>query len=528
MTRTTRQSRILDHRGKPFSFGQLYQTPRSNPKGFRPRPWLSNDTKQNVCEYDRKELVNLSRLAISQIEVLAAAIEQKNNWSFGDAWDAHYTGEDKAWAQEASEFLANQFYPFCNVRGPEYDLRTSLMLYGKALDRDGDDLMILGETENHFPQIAFFPATRVESGSNHANRRGMEVKGGPFDGATIFDGVILNRQNRRIGARLLNDDGTHRDISAFNCDLGFEPAWVDQIRGFPKLSPILRPMANLQDIDGFIQDGIKRSSQYAAVVKNAEGEAPVGNEVITGEDSPTASDPTSDIVGGGHSDRKVHYEEMPGGGGVFLYMDAGAGESVEPFKYENPHPNVEAHIERIQRGCLAAIGWAYELLNLNEGGRAPSRLLCDLANQTITDRQATGRRRWKRIISYGLAKGAKHGFLRKPRDPRDYNRWEPGYPKHLSVDAGNDVKAGIEMCKFGLSTASIEAAKFGYHISTIRKQQEEELNDAASIADRLYARLKGGDRNVTWMDCLQMVRQNNNGNPVQQPQAQEKGAANAD
>lgn len=529
VTRTARTTRVLGPNGKPFSIGHLYPTPRNNPKAYKPRQWLSKDTKQNVCEYDRMELVDLSRQLVSQIDILATAIEQKNNWAFGDAWDAHYVGQEKqsvtgaySFIGEAREFLEFQFYPYCNVRGPQFDLRESLKLMGKAWDRDGDDLMILTESEAHFPQLAFYPATRIGSWGDNGKRiqsRRTEVTDGAYDGATIFDGIILNRNNRPIAVRLLNDDGTHTDVSLYSADLGFEPQWCDQVRGIPRVATSLLRWLNLQDIDGFLQDGVKRASTMSFKTKRAEGEAGVGNQVLQIEDSPAALLDPNNIVGGGASERKLHFEEIAGGGSL-IYLDSTQNEDIEAIDYSNPHPNVEAFIQRIQRGSLASVGWFYELLNLNEGGRAPSRMLCDLANQTITDRQATGRRRWKRIISYALAKASKHGFIRRPRDQRDFGLWEPGYPKHLSVDAGNDVKAGIEMCKFGLSTASIEAAKFGYHIDHIREQQEAELRGAIEMAKRLEPLVAG--KGMAFQDILQLVRQNNP-NPVSQPQQQQAG-----
>ena len=56
---------------------------------------------------------------------------------------------------------------------------------------------------------------------------------------------------------------------------------------------------------------------------------------------------------------------------------------------------------------LSSVGWHYELLSLGETGRAATRLLADLANMSIWDRQAGVLRRWKRIVGYALAKG--HG-----------------------------------------------------------------------------------------------------------------------
>jgi hypothetical protein len=523
MTAVTRQSRIVDRNGRPISFGYLYPTTRSNPKAYKPRYWLAKDTKQNVCEYDRLEMVDRSKQLWAQIPELSTAIRQKNNWAFGDGWDAHYFGKNRDWAREAKDWLDMQFFPFCNTRGPNYPLRESMKLMGKAWDVEGDDVMVLTETESHFPQIAFFPSTRIGNWGdpNKRNIRGRsEVKEGDYAGATIFDGVILNRHNRPIAVRILNDDGTHQDISTFNCDLGFEPDWCDQVRGIPRIAHSLLRWMNKQDIDEFIQAGIKRASAIALKVKNAEGEAAVGNEVLTAENSPTGDaaelDDTISIVGGA-TDRKVYREEIVGGGEVY-YLDPTQNEDIEQLDFSNPHPNTEDYIRRMTRDSLASVGWHYELLDLSETGRASARLLADLANMSIWDRQAGVLRRWKRIVGYALAKGAKHGFISRPKDPRDFALWLPGFPKQLSVDAGNDVKASIDKIKFGLSTLGIEAAKDGYHPDFIRDQQENELREAFAMADRLFPLVSS--KGVGYMDVVQMVRQNNP-NPVTQPPQQQ-------
>jgi hypothetical protein len=521
-----RQSRIVDRHGKPFSFGFLYPTTRSNPKAFKPAPWLARDTKQNFNAYDRLEMVDRSKQLYAQVPELSTAIRQKNNWAFGDGWEAHYFGPNKEWAKEAKEFLDLQVFPFCNIRGPQFNLRESMKMMGKAWDVEGDDLMVLTETESHFPQIAFFPSSRIGNWGDKTKREANGLlKEGPFKGATIHDGIILNRNNRPIAVRVLNDDGTHKDISTFNCDLGFEPEWCDQVRGIPRIGTSLLQWINLQAIDGYLQDSVKRASKMAFKIKNAEGEAPIGNEVITQEDSPTAeafeSDDTISIVGGSESDRKLHYEEVAGGGGEAWWLDSTQNEDIDYIPFANPHPNVEAFSQRIRRGSLASVGWFLEFIELGESGRAATRLLADLANQTIWDRQATALRRWKRIVGYSLAKGAKHGFISTAKDLRDFALWLPGFPKQISVDAGNDVKASIDKVKFGLSTLGIEAAKDGYHPDFIREQQEHELKEAFAMADRLHPLV--ASKGVAYMDVVQMIRQNNP-NPVSQP-PQEKAAA---
>jgi hypothetical protein len=121
----------------------------------------------------------------------------------------------------------------------------------------------------------------------------------------------------------------------------------------------------------------------------------------------------------------VYFEQVDGG--EAYYLDSSTGEDIEGLDYKNPHPNSEKFIERIQRGSLASVGWFYELLNLESTGRAPSRMVCDLANQNIWARQSAGLLRSKRAVCYAIAKGMKHGFISPNHDGLDPYMWEFGF-----------------------------------------------------------------------------------------------------
>lgn len=489
MPSAIRKSAVLGPNGQPVSYF-LYPSPRFNLRQYKPRYWLSADTKSNVSEYDRWELVNYSRQLYAQVDVLGTAVDQKNSWAFGDAWDPHYLGKNKKWGEEASEFLKFQFYPTCNLRGPLYDLKRSLTLSGRAWDVDGDDCMILTESESGFPQLAFFPATRI--GMQATGTRGnmdnskpgagpkATVNGGPFDGAKIFDGVIYNRNDRVIGLRIVGEEGKVQDISAYNADLAYEPTWSDQGRGIPRIATSLLKWMNLQDIDEFLQRGMKRAAAIGLKFKNEQGEAGLGNEIITAEQDATiqALGPNETQVTGGEKP-SVYYEEIEGG--EMYYLNSTTGEEIEPLEYKNPHPNSEAFVERVQRGAISSVGWLYELLNLSSTGRAPSRLACDIANQNIWERQSSGYRRWKRAIGYAIAKAMKNGYLSRNEDGADPYMWEPGYPKQLSVDAGNDEQADRENLKIGTTSKTILAQKKGYHRMEIAHHRAREVREL--IAD---------------------------------------------
>jgi hypothetical protein len=508
-----RKSSLLGPDGSPVSY-YLYPSPSTNPRAYRPRHWLSPDTKQNVSSYDRWELVNTSRQLFAQIDELWTAIDSKNNWALGDAWDAHYTGADPAWGEEMENFINVQWMPNANVRGPQYGFKTSLKLSGMAWDVDGDDAMVLTETANGFPQVAFYPGTKISSSGQGlgSSRKAESVDGGPFDGAKLFDGVIYDRNSRAIGLRIVGDDGDYSDISAFNADLAYEPTWHDQGRGIPRIAVSLLKWMNKQDIDTFIQRGIKRASAVGLLVQNAEGEAGTGNEVIEGEEVEDLGQ--TPIDGGSISDRKVGYEELDGG--ETYYLSAPDGETITGLTYKNPHPNTEGYITRVTRGAIASIGWAIELLDLTSTGRAPTRLLCDLANQSIWARQCTAYRRWRRAVGYAIAKGMKTGYLRRNSDIADAMSYEPGLPRPLSVDAGNDAQADRESLKMGMTNKAILAQKnHGMHYRGIDAQRKKEILQSIADAEEINKK----HPHVTFDRALELLEQRSP-NPIVQQQQQ--------
>lgn len=520
---------------KPLSLG-LYPSLRTSnhARQYRPRATLPRDTRQQITAYDRAELLNLSRQLFAQLGNLGTAIRDKNAWAFGDAWDPHYTGNNEAWGTAATNFLTKQFFPNCDRHG-RYNWKTLLKLSGMAWDRDGDDVMLLTEDDNgsHFPKVEIIPATRIGNGtgygfgfySSYPTHTGPEkVKGGPFDGAEIVDGIIFAASGKPIGVRVLGRDpspfstfnplsSSHADFSlgfGGSADLAYQPEWCDQTRGIPLIGRVVLDWMDLQDIDGFLKKGVKRASSVGLISKTAEGEAGTGNEVLT----------ETEVIDTGGDPHQVSYEEVEGGEAYYLRSE---GEDLTGLNYSNPHPNVEAFIERIERRGLSAVGWFYELLYLGESGRAASRQVCDCANTSIWQQQEIGYRRTFTAVRYALAKGMKHGFLARNPDGMDaYTAWEFGLPKQLSVDAGNDEQADRENLKMGTTSESLIAQKKGYYWKEIRKQRLAELKSHIADANEIVTESGG---KITFDRALELVQQrtangalaSNPGNANQKP-----------
>jgi hypothetical protein len=496
--------RILGPNGQPAST-YLYPSPRLNQRAYKPRYWLSANTRDNLTEYDRWEQVNISRQLCSQIGDLGTAVEQKNSWAFLDSWDPQFSGDQTAWGERTEEWLKFIFYPACNIRGPLFHFRQTLFNTGVALDRDGDDVMVFTESESHFPQVAVFPATRIASGAH--GKRDSEVKGGPFDGAKVIDGIIVNRDYRAVGVRIVGETGEdYQDISLRNCDLSFEPEWSDQLRGIPRPARCILRWMNLQDIDEFLQAGMKRAATMQITRHTPEGESVQSNEIITGEETVALLDGTTET-------RSVHMERV-GDGSDVIELSSEENEEIKVLEFKNPHPNAEAFVERIKRECLTSVGWFYELLNLASTGRAPTRMVANLANKSIWARQATGERRARRIIGYAIAKAMKHGFLPRNDNGADAYRWEFGMPAEITVDEGNNEQASREAIKMGMSSKKIEAQKKGYQAKVIRKQRLAEIEENCADAQKLASQY-----GMTFDRAMELIEQRSP-NPVLQPQQQ--------
>lgn len=475
MKRRTTRPLLFGPNGKPLA-GFLYPSPALAPHHFRRRSYLNRDTQANVTDYDRAEMIDLSRQLYSQVSNLGSAINEKNRWAFLDGWEPTYTGVNTAWGDAAERFLREQYLPNIDVHG-QFDWNTLLMLSGIAWDRDGDDLMIPTEDRSGsgFPKVDIIPATRIAN--SKADVEGYRVTKGPYAGKRIQNGIIFDG-NTPIAARVIGanptgtgQEETYEDFPLNSADLAFLPEWRDQGRGLPLIGRPMFDWIDVQEVDTFLKRGLKRKAAVGLIQKNEEGEPQLGNMVTT--------EAATDTAGGTH---EITYEEIEGGE---IYWLKSQGEEMTELKFDSPHPNVEAFIARIERRGLKAIGWSYELVYLAESGRAATRLVCKLGNNSIWAQQKVATRRTWRAIRYGLAKGMKYGFLPRNSDPRDaYFNWELSFPQELSVDQGNDEQSARENIKMGLSTQSIEVGKKGYHQRDIKRQRRNEIiaNDAEAQA----------------------------------------------
>lgn len=484
--------KVRDYRGsdarKP-QMGPLYPSPQHRPNSYRPRVYTNLvDTSVSVDISTRTSMVRYSRELFASVGNLGGAVLQKNQWAFTDGWLPVYKGENQEWGDEAEAFLRNSWYPICNVRGGNYDFRTSLFLLGVALDVDGDQLIIFTKSRDGFPLLQFVPSHRI--GQRDYSEK--TVKKGRYRGAKIVDGVIVNTSGRAVAYRILGDahDGSEDyEISAQSALLLYEPEWADTVRGIPRVARTVLDWMDVQDVDSYLKTAVKLDSSQGLIHATKDGGPDAGANLVTSEEDATVTANASLTL------------ENFGPNNEIYYVSAGSGETVEPFRTERPHTNVTAFLERIERRGLYAIGWPIELADPSKVGGASVRLIQDLARKSIKSRQATGDRFAKWAVPWVLSVAMENDLL-----PKNYNddwwSWNFTKPALITVDNGNEAAADRESLRIGTASMSEVTAKRGGDWYELRQQIEIETADLLERAKRLSE-----EHNITYDKALELLTQ---------------------
>jgi hypothetical protein len=474
--------------GKPVSSttlgwtgNRLYKTPANVARSDRPRPRarLSAETRKNISDCDRRDLITYSRLLKAQCGNVRGAIALKNMYAFGDGFDVHYMGANSKWGEEATEYIRNTFFPFCNPRGENFDFHQTLLLTGYALDTDGGDLAIFTTKGRGFPQVKIIPATMIGTGDRGFETvpGGMVVRGGPFDGARIHDGIIFDRENVMLAVRVWGEDEngnmTYADIDKAFCQLIFEPEWSDQLQGVPRMATALIDLMHVEDVKDYLLTAIKIASALAVNRITEDGE-PNAAERTTQEEVVSDFDTSTT--------RQVTYEDIAPG----IY-ELKTDEKLQALSFERPSMNEEEFSKRVESAALLSLGWPRHLIDPSELARAPVRLVTQIGRMCVWERQKAGIRRTRRVLTWAIAKGMKEGYLSRNDDGKDAYMWEIGLPAELTIDEGNDRKADIDDLKLGITSKTNILQKAGRHRSEMRKQRDEEMREAAEDAAKFSA-----------------------------------------
>ncbi len=490
----------------------LYQTPRNTGDSdfYRPRQYGLTDLSSSINQYDWQELIDLSRQLIAQMPDLGAACLQKNMYAVGGAWRPQYLGTNAKWGEAAEEWLQHVWLPQCSLVGGFFDWQRDLLVSAMAWDVDGDDLCIFVIDEDEFPKLAYRPANQVGSGTLSGGTRGDEVKGGPFDGAKICNGIIKDRQGRRLGVRVIGSSAAaqgygerenYQDIPAHQCDLEAEPVWRVQDRGIPRPAAALMHMLDVQDIQVFLKRGVKLANSIGLVHYNESGQADPGSDVIDERTTDTNAEATD-----------IKLEKRFGG--EMYYMRANLGEKLEEVLSKRPSGENMEFLRELKRGGMLALGWFLELVDPERVGGAPMRAIQDEARHSILDRQKTLFRRAKRGSLFALGQAMQTGRVPKNPDPNDWMKWGFGLPSLLTVDAGYDRQADREDLILGVTTKELICQKNGQMAAQVDQKRLAETQRLVANARALLEETNAGKTKpedmLTLRECIALLQGGSN------------------
>ena len=537
-------------------YGQkLYPSASENRAKFRNYGPLARDIKAAISPQDWAETVTLSAKLCARIPALMGAIRQQSEWAFaGDSWQPiFFGGKDspawEAWGEAATNWLVNTVFPNAVRGNVNRALIKAMQVSAMGWSIHGDDLALFSVGRGNLPQMTIVPATRIGNGnkgdwtdtvtggsyslgSYTLNGYGT-VEKGRFEGLRIYNGVIFSDDEEPIAVRVMGmKRADEKWVASFaDFELGFEHGahlasdydWHGMGRPLPRTAASILRWQQKEQIDANLLQGIDLASRQTVIHKlpqgmdaaEARGNA-VAEVIIPGSQTSSGQDET------------IYVEQTQAGDVKFI----GSAETLQGLNYANPHPNVEDFAKRILSECLTDLGWPYELTDLSSTGRAPTRLSCELANNSIWQKQCVGETRLYWFVKFAIATGIRNGLLPDPPPgpPDAPYQWTFGYPAQMSVDAGNDVKAALEKLRFGLTSQRVESARWGYVLDRIRRDRKKEVktlvDDAAELAD--YAKAKGHD--LPFIKAVEFFWQpsaNAQALPAAKPDAEEKPAAPA-
>jgi hypothetical protein len=408
------------------------------------------DIHRNVTPLGRRTLLSLGRYAYENIpQVRGMILEQANFSALGII--SQYYGANPKFKDLAENWLL-EHNKICDIQGQPFTMETLRRNHVIALARDGELFILLTETAEGYPLLQVIPAHRV------ASPMAIEVvQGGPFDGARIIDGIIVDDFGRRIGYRvLLTDSGyalsNYRDIPAKDIIHSFIPEYGEQLRGS---SPIGKSVFDYMDVNetrAFEKAALKLGSHYGMIVKNESGTVDKAKQVI--RSATTSADSTTGAA-------QSLSTQVVNGVGVY-YFKAGTGQGLEPVKNDRPSANQQNFEAEIIRSAFYGNSWSVDFsLDPSKVGGAPMRVVVEKVNRTIKGIQCFGIEPVARKIDgWRISKAINLGLL--PPDV-DWFKWEYQFPAEITADKKYDSDVDVAEVRAGIRSPQKAIGKRGQY-----------------------------------------------------------------
>jgi hypothetical protein len=555
----------FDQRGNFWGGNTLIKTPSQMGGDMRPIARPRAKTYEAVSSWQRREMVDVSRVIAAGVQNIRTALIQAGEYSIGDSWHIKYRGTNKAWGKRRDESFNGTFFRDCNARGRQSDWWSTLRqlnwtrkvqadygilfdgkphkdtITGKDVDPTGQiqivtfdriSTSIIGGSQpgvvqpgNGLDRLKELPKVQGYAYSStiygYASWPGIYIINDPaslFDGYRIIDGIIVDANMRRVGFRvtgfLETGQPTYVDVPEAQMHFNFSAReQTDMIRGIPDIGYKIIPTMQLDDIAHLISMAMKLASALAVTRETSDG-SPRTTRAAYDEE-------TLDASGSPVKWRRAVQEIYPG----LFELAVNNKESLKTLGFDRPTMNEEAFIARIETSVLHDL-WPRPLIYAGESARAGTRVTASQANTICTWDQRCVERDARWICDRRTEFEMRMGYIptnNNLADPYDYVFTVPG---KFTVDEGNDSKMRLS----SLGRCTISRGQIceldGYLAEEIEEQRFDEEDRLMGLAEKLVAkhdwltekeallRLDSGEANISYAD-----------NPQQEGEVPPPGAA---
>ena len=517
---------LVDRYGRAVSSNTLYRTPSQAGADFRPVARPRAKTYEAVSSWQRREMVDVSRVIAAGVPNIDTALTQAGEFSVGDSWHVKSRSKNKAWGKQRDEWF-NKFYARdCNARGRMNDWRSTLRqlnwtrkvqgdygivfdgqprrdsVTGKQIDPTGKFRVIkfdristglIGSGQsfgvvsvgNRLDECKELPKTWnfYSTSSSWSVWPGIYIindSNSVFDGQRLIDGVIVDENMLVLGYRVVGftADGmpSYADIPKAQFHFNFSARRdVDLIRGIPELAEAIIPIMGLDDIQYLVTMAVKLASAMAITRESTDGNPTNSGRAIYDE---TGTDDSGSTI----TTKRAVQEIFPG----IIELATNNKERLTALEFDRPSMNEENWINRVETSILHKF-WPRSLIYAADAGRAGTRAI-GLQAGTICqwDQQCIERdARW--IADRATEFAMRAGYIPTNDnlyDPYDYVFTVPG---RFTVDEGNDMKMRLSALGRCCISHGIICEMDGYQSEEIFEERYHEIDRILTASEKLSA-----------------------------------------
>lgn len=389
-----------------------------------------------------RELVSECR-AIALRGLVPSILENKADYVAASGYRPRFTGHDEEYGRKALIELENAMR-ICNLRGPQFDWRTTWRLSVPTRATDGGFYVLLTSWgESRWPAIQCLEGHRIGSrtydiaglvGADDAWTTLVSDDGstkrirGAYAGMTIQNGHIYNRLGTCVAYRVLGaTTADDEDISARDMICVSRPRRFSEGRAAPELAaPLLDflavDLAQTCQLDQQIQD-----ARLSFLEETTSGRPDLAAFAMGGGIRTPTGTPTT-------------IEERA------MTRTIKSGHKLTPLSTNRPSAQWMSFDERVARRACTAARWRLEMIDPSSMPRGSTvRAFQDQINTTIQDEFSIDAPPCLRTVKYFSAKLTNLGVI--PRHP-EWDQWEIAPPPWFEIDRASakldleDVAAG--------------------------------------------------------------------------------------